>query len=156
MSELWRMERKRDKNAREMKVPGPGTRPGPGGGRGPLMPSRAPLPSTSPTPGVRGGQPAPAGRTPSTRPLAPSLPGPPQVPRASSKTLAPRKPETISHTAPKHGPGRRDRPAAASSSLPCCPGSGILTPPPTKPHRPIPGLCPQDLHLPSCLFFWLF
>lgn len=61
MSELWRMERKRDKNAREMKVPGPGTRPGPGGGRGPLMPSRAPLPSTSPTPGVRGGQPAPRG-----------------------------------------------------------------------------------------------
>lgn len=35
MSELWRMERKRDKNAREMKVPGPGTRPGPGGGAGP-------------------------------------------------------------------------------------------------------------------------
>lgn len=116
MSELWRMERKRDKNVREMKVQELGAKPGSGGPLDTLLGSP---PGTGPTPG---GPPASCSMVSIAREVSRPLvgrhcwaPGPPQfcsscchfpaLPRvpglAPSTSLG--KPKAISLAAPDRG-----------------------------------------------------
>lgn len=150
MSELWRMERKRDKNVREMKVQGlEGNQ-----ARG------APLDTVLSSPAQRrpnftrasypthcgehnkGGQPAPGGWAPlALRPtsaliLARSPPGSPSTSR--------RKCKAISHAAPDCGSQGVTPQRPCHPPLPPAPGEGQSS---SQVQGPIPGLGLQDFYL---------